>query len=333
MSKIKRNDPCPCGSGKKYKKCCGFHKTSNQNTPKMNDELNRIHQDFITDAINKYGDKMEEVHQQYEKPTLQGEALEIYNTGLNLWMPFHVPCFKNNETIFDVFSKKKSSALSGQAKGLFAQWKNCSPSVYEIVSKSSEQTFVTVNDLGTNETYKIPYHQGEEFSIGSLVIGILVPLADHYSFFFTIIKLYQHDKERIKHLLEQYSDGKDKLSKSFPDFLGDTLTLGMETSEWSNSLHEQVAQVFANHLVDKNIPDDILFKGVNLWKQYCEKENPSLKNVDSYAAALEYLVQKSLLNNESLTQSQLAEEYNASAGTVSTNYRKLTTILENELKK
>jgi len=22
-TKIKRNDPCPCGSGKKYKKCCG----------------------------------------------------------------------------------------------------------------------------------------------------------------------------------------------------------------------------------------------------------------------------------------------------------------------
>ena len=23
MQKIGRNDPCPCGSGKKYKKCCG----------------------------------------------------------------------------------------------------------------------------------------------------------------------------------------------------------------------------------------------------------------------------------------------------------------------
>jgi uncharacterized protein YecA (UPF0149 family) len=22
--KIGRNDPCPCGSGKKYKNCCGF---------------------------------------------------------------------------------------------------------------------------------------------------------------------------------------------------------------------------------------------------------------------------------------------------------------------
>jgi uncharacterized protein YecA (UPF0149 family) len=23
LDKIGRNDPCPCGSGKKYKKCCG----------------------------------------------------------------------------------------------------------------------------------------------------------------------------------------------------------------------------------------------------------------------------------------------------------------------
>ncbi|NLB77381.1 MAG: hypothetical protein GX796_00625, partial [Clostridiaceae bacterium] len=22
-TKVGRNDPCPCGSGKKYKKCCG----------------------------------------------------------------------------------------------------------------------------------------------------------------------------------------------------------------------------------------------------------------------------------------------------------------------
>jgi len=25
MSKVNRNDPCPCGSGKKYKKCCGVN--------------------------------------------------------------------------------------------------------------------------------------------------------------------------------------------------------------------------------------------------------------------------------------------------------------------
>jgi preprotein translocase subunit SecA len=24
VAKVGRNDPCPCGSGKKYKKCCGL---------------------------------------------------------------------------------------------------------------------------------------------------------------------------------------------------------------------------------------------------------------------------------------------------------------------
>ena len=30
MKKIKKNDPCPCGSGKKYKKCCFLQQTSEQ---------------------------------------------------------------------------------------------------------------------------------------------------------------------------------------------------------------------------------------------------------------------------------------------------------------
>jgi uncharacterized protein len=25
VAKVGRNDPCPCGSGKKYKKCCGLN--------------------------------------------------------------------------------------------------------------------------------------------------------------------------------------------------------------------------------------------------------------------------------------------------------------------
>ncbi|MEI8300536.1 MAG: SEC-C metal-binding domain-containing protein [Chlamydiota bacterium] len=28
MTKVERNDPCPCKSGKKFKKCCGLPKQS-----------------------------------------------------------------------------------------------------------------------------------------------------------------------------------------------------------------------------------------------------------------------------------------------------------------
>ncbi len=33
--KPKRNDPCPCGSGKKYKKCCGTTKKLNERSAKV----------------------------------------------------------------------------------------------------------------------------------------------------------------------------------------------------------------------------------------------------------------------------------------------------------
>jgi preprotein translocase subunit SecA len=29
-NKVGRNDPCPCGSGKKYKKCCGQNETADR---------------------------------------------------------------------------------------------------------------------------------------------------------------------------------------------------------------------------------------------------------------------------------------------------------------
>ena len=33
-TKIKRNDPCPCGSGKKHKKCCGQNKRAGALPPR-----------------------------------------------------------------------------------------------------------------------------------------------------------------------------------------------------------------------------------------------------------------------------------------------------------
>lgn len=32
MKEVGRNDPCPCGSGKKYKKCCGLKSGPKQRT-------------------------------------------------------------------------------------------------------------------------------------------------------------------------------------------------------------------------------------------------------------------------------------------------------------
>lgn len=147
-----------------------------------------------------------------------------------------------------------------------------------------------------------------------------------------MIKLYRHDKDALVQLMEQYPANKGGIAQHFPTFFGDALTLGVEPDKWDNPLHEMVAQRFAKHMVEKDMDDEIILKGIELWNQYCQREKPAFKKIEAYAAALDYLAQKSFLSKTTVTQGQVAKEYDASPVTVSTNVRKLASSLEDEVK-
>jgi hypothetical protein len=53
--KVGRNDPCPCGSGKKYKKCCIDKEAAPVNY--MKQKLDRFHE-RIVDKLMRHGDKV-----------------------------------------------------------------------------------------------------------------------------------------------------------------------------------------------------------------------------------------------------------------------------------
>lgn len=56
MSKIGRNEPCPCGSGKKYKKCCiGKKKVQNAATKTVSkaDKARPAHAHEVEEIIKK----------------------------------------------------------------------------------------------------------------------------------------------------------------------------------------------------------------------------------------------------------------------------------------
>lgn len=328
MNKIKRNEPCPCGSGKKYKKCCGDSSVTEVDPKLINDELNRLHVDLISFAMNKYKDKIKAQTELHKKTSLQNDEMpDVYNTGLTLWIIFNVPCLENGQTIFDVFYSNNYSKIANQTKLTLAKWSNATPSIYEVISIDRQtKRFVTVKAISTNESFHIPFHEENDFLEGSFIIGTLVPFANYHTFLFTMIKLYRHDKTILVQLLKQYSKKNGGLIKHFPDFLADTFTQGVDAYEWSSPSHEMVAQRFAENMVDKDMDEEVILKGIALWNQYCEKENPSFKKVESYAASLEYLVQ----SNSTVTQSQLAKEYGVSPVTVSTNFRKLN-VFTNDL--
>ncbi|MBM7570395.1 YecA family protein [Aquibacillus albus] len=335
MSKPKRNEPCPCGSGKKYKKCCGSN-VIQLNHQVYNDELDQFHGELISFAFTKYKTAIEQQINKYDVSFLSVSEKEAINSCLNLWTILHVPITDHNETIFDIFyAKQKEKIKHTRTKDLLASWSNMIPSVYEIesINEQSKQK-VTLLDVRTKESYHIPMLSGKEFSKGDLLTGILVPYVNYYNFFLTALEIDSSQKEEAIKLLDQLSNKQGGMNKHYPNFLLGLIMQPQPATEsltWDNDAHVQVASLFSKSMNKKGLSEELTSKGVKLWNLYCQRENPNLKKPSAYAAALDYLVQVTFLADSEATQKEVADEYGASAGTVSSNFRKLTDVLDEKL--
>ncbi|GAE95161.1 hypothetical protein JCM21714_4374 [Gracilibacillus boraciitolerans JCM 21714] len=72
MAKVNRNDKCPCGSGKKYKNCCGA--STKVNEPLINGQLNLLHHRLVTHGLSKYNKSVDTFISQYENQPFQDDA-------------------------------------------------------------------------------------------------------------------------------------------------------------------------------------------------------------------------------------------------------------------
>lgn len=318
MSKIKRNDPCLCGSGKKYKKCCGAFTSGTVNLNTINSQLDHLQQRFISFVSHHYQQDIEDKITQYESSTLEQHE-NVYRIGITFWLLLHVPFIKG-ETIFHIFLKSYQTQLDQLTKKLVENWLNQAPAAYEVIDIHKRTRRLKIQDLLTQKIYEVPYNEQEDFIKGSIIIGILVPYAALHNFFYGIVHLKYYDKEQITKLLQLYNE-RNELIQNYPTLLRDILLLNV-------TLHDEVAQLFAKHLRDKGIDEKIIVRGMTLWNNYCMESHPSYQKIEPYAAALEYLVQKLYIPDSTVTQAQIAKEYDISPGTVSTNFRKLVSTLK-----
>ncbi|KPH76484.1 MULTISPECIES: YecA family protein [Bacillaceae] len=337
MSKIRRNDPCPCGSGKKYKKCCGASNVIAFSPDLYNIELDKLHTELINFTKFKHQDAFIEAVSDFHQPFIKedDERSDIYIKSISLWTVFNVPFIENKQTPFNAFYEKyKSNIKYKKVVETFSKWDQYKPGVFEIVSKSEQENKITLRNVVSNELFHIAYRNAEILNEGNLAVGILVPYVQKYEFFSTMVLLGDAKKNQVIDIASRYTKKYGSLVQHYPDFLAEILTLDEleedEKLEWDNPLHEHVVQEFTNHMRMKNIEGKYTSIGEQLWNVYCKNENPNFKKAAGYAGALDYLVQNLILENE-VTQSEVAKEYETSATTISSNFRKLQTALDEEI--
>jgi len=112
-AKIGRNDPCPCGSGKKYKHCClsGYAPSIEHLWARQHEESDRLTREVTRFALRKFGDRIYEAWQDFnmcEAPKPMEEAAD----ERQIFMPFF---------LFQWTPDGRSTTARGQG-GVVARW-------------------------------------------------------------------------------------------------------------------------------------------------------------------------------------------------------------------
>jgi hypothetical protein len=132
---IGRNDPCPCGSGKKYKKCC-LNKTYNE-VGKEDSIRGRLVEDLLRFFKNKYEHRLEDAEFLFwddfiPEEHLDGIALEVAYQNFWEWIVFdHMIDVDNDKTLIDLYMENNKK-LSLDEHKVLTMMKNSVISLYEV---------------------------------------------------------------------------------------------------------------------------------------------------------------------------------------------------------
>ncbi|MBU5594335.1 SEC-C domain-containing protein [Amphibacillus sp. MSJ-3] len=330
MKKVKRNDPCPCGSGKKYKNCHGVSNVIELNPSRYNTQLEQLHEGLLRFAFENYEVELKNTITDYIPDDFLDENpfFELFSDIITSWSIFLQP-LANGKTIFEMYYQSQQKKIKNpRVRDVFTSWSQIPISFYEIKSVNKEN--LLIEDILTNKIYQLSQGGEEDFLVGQILTGLIIPYIQEYRVFLSVFEL-SIDREVLYESLTKFTS--DEVRDRFPEILAETMIYDISTSEieFDHFLYERVADLFEEHVTNKGGNEEIIMAGKLVWKIFTDHEYPFIKKPEAYAAALDYVMQKRVLEINHQTQKELAAEYQVAATTVSKNAKQIVTAVEEEL--
>ncbi|WP_171050973.1 SEC-C metal-binding domain-containing protein [Bacillus sp. BHET2] len=177
MSTVGRNEPCPCGSGKKYKKCCEKENVVNIDTlvTQELDVLQAQLYDFIATAQST---EIEESYHHYlAKMDLMQADPDIYEMAFVSWYGATQKDADGVRLIDRFVDKQLSTVTRPQTKEVLESWKNVRVTV-GTVEKLDDNT-LRVEEAITEDKLVVTEKFGK-LDENSFFLGLLLPNGEKY---------------------------------------------------------------------------------------------------------------------------------------------------------
>nr|WP_077619838.1 SEC-C domain-containing protein [Bacillus sinesaloumensis] len=344
MKVIGRNDLCTCGSGKKYKRCCGRSAVVSIDQVVEN-ELNDVQHDVFQYALHMYDDFFDDVLEEYTYifDELPDDVYDLFSFFSRVWVISSVPV--DNKTILEEYVDAYGPKYSRpRTRDLIQRWKTARPSAYTVTEVDEHRTYMTVRDIFTEVEYQVRIYETEtDVNAGYFVFGTLLPAGANSIFFPTFLELPSEFAGEMRELILELFDNSDEvnpvdfMSREFIDvfmvFMFGKPTASAESYDWKSPKQLEVAELFQIRMKEYGYEEEIVGIGLSLWHSYCEHKNPRIIKTGIYEAALVYMVEKIYPYGGISTQEELAQEFDVSVGSISTKFKELEKVLHEDIAK
>ena len=162
-AKIGRNDPCPCGSGKKYKHCClpGYAPSIDRLWARQHEESNRLTQEMARFADRKFGERIYQAWQDFNMNDAPPSLEESPNEH-QIFMPYflfqwnpgarHTSGRGQGGVVARWYMLEKSKQLTAMERMFLEQATGQPLSFYEVVSNEPSERLTVWDVLIGGET-------------------------------------------------------------------------------------------------------------------------------------------------------------------------------------
>jgi hypothetical protein len=338
---IGRNNPCPCGSGKKYKKCCGAKEIISI-THMLESEIDDLQRKILQFAGHYFGDELQEDFSDYEEHLMiaQEQEKQFYELMHAIWFILFEP-LEDGETILEKFIESESVNIRRpKLRAILRSWTDARTIAGKVLEIENNKLIVE-DGLTAEVLAAFVVNKPIEIDKGGFFVGVIVPYEQNYLFFPTAFDLPQlHPDLAIDFIVDSSLEyGYDSPTEYYTDFfiqiLHDLPMIGEEnavdTIEWPAPIYKEVAELFQDELKSQGEAELVVQTGVLLWSMFCEKKQKRIKNPMLYVAALHYFLSAIAPTKKEYTQKEVAEIYQVSVGTMSSIYREIGDTLEDEL--
>lgn len=187
MADVGRNDPCPCGSGKKYKHC---HWRIDQQMQRQDFELERAwrklgQQIWDFGIQDRFAPEFVSAWELFWDNKVPVEAIGAIDMTQRIrfmdWFMYDYRTSRNRKRIAELFLDVKQADLSSLERDLVRDWVNTHVSVYEVTDAEEER--LDLRDVFTDDEKSVEEAGAGDYPlVGALLFARLLPLGGSFRF-------------------------------------------------------------------------------------------------------------------------------------------------------